>query len=69
MSDPKDFYWTYDDSSDVLHITMDPMIPCYGEPLRNFENVLILMRDAETEKVVGLRILAAKANRLRVAIC
>jgi hypothetical protein len=44
---------------------MDPALPpCYGEPLRNFENVLVILRDMESDHVVGLRILNARANGL-----
>ena len=55
-------FWRYDDTADVLHITTDTMANCYGEPLENFESVVIVLRDIDTNEIVGLRILGAKAN-------
>ena len=57
-------FWTYDSSADVLHATTDPSLPAYGEPLQNFEEAVIVMKDAETDRVVGIRVLGAKANGL-----
>lgn len=59
------FYWRYDASADVLHITVDPAIPAYGEDLPNFETLVTVMRGIDDHAVVGLRILGAKANGLQ----
>ncbi len=59
------FYWRYDASADVLHVSLDPAIPAYGEALKNFAGVVVVMHGFEDDNVVGLRIIGAKRNGLR----
>ena len=63
-----DLRWKYDESADVLHITSGSDVPCYGEPLENFENVIILIKNEKTDELIGFRVLGAKANNVQLPI-
>ncbi len=59
------FWWRYDSSADVLYVSLDPAVPAYGEALKNFEGVVVVMHGFEDDNAVGLRIFGAKRNGLR----
>jgi len=59
------FVWSYDSSADTLHISMDPSCPVYGDPLRNLEGIVIVMRRFEDNQINGLRILGAREHGLQ----
>ena len=50
--------YRYDEEVDVLHIGAHKNT--YGEPLQGFEGSVILLKDPETDEIVGVRILQVK---------
>ncbi len=62
LSKINNLYWSYDASADVILVTTDPARPCYGEELENFENLVLLLRDMETDKVCGIRVFGARQH-------
>lgn len=60
------FFWTYDASTDVLHVTKDPGVPTFGSSPPNFENLIVVLRAIEDDALVGVRVIGAKKNGLKV---
>lgn len=60
------FFWTYDASTDVLHVTKDPRVPTFGSSPANFENLIVVLRAIEDDSLIGVRVIGAKKNGLKV---
>lgn len=50
----------YDEAADVLHVSFASLNAVYGEPLEGFDRSIIILRDADTNDVIGFRVLGAK---------